>query len=123
MEAATWDAALVSVDCIVHCTVRAHVMRDREGLSGFRPVNVEGTQRLAQAAATQGIRRNCPLIIPAPLVLLRLLAKIAGKSEEVDRLLRNLIVDDTATRARLRWSPPVSVNEGIRRIFESISHD
>lgn len=264
IEAATWDDALLGVDCIVHCAARAHVMRDGEGLSAFRAVNVEGARRLAQAAATHSTRRmvflssigvhgahtdsrspfceadapapaedyavskleaenalrevakasrlelvivrppliygpgakgnierlvrlvrlgvpipfgsvfnrrsmigldnlvdmlvlciehpratetpvllrdgedlstcewmrrmqlaigKCPLVVPLPLVLLRLLAKLVGKSQEVDRLLSSLIIDDAATRARLGWLPPLSVNDGIRRIFASADHN
>ena len=263
LEAAAWDAALEGVDCIVHCAARAHVLHDEEGLTAFRRVNVEGSRRLAQAAATRGTRRivlissigvhgahtdgrgpfhegdvpapaedyavskleaettlrevanasklelvivrpplvygpgakgniqrlawlvrmgvpipfgsvcnkrsmvgldnlvdmlvlcidhpratdapvllrdgedlsicewmrrmqlavgKSSLVIPVPQVLLRLLAKAFGKSAEVDRLLRNLIVDDAATRARLGWSPPVPVNEGIYRIFTATNH-
>jgi len=47
------------VDCVIHCTARAHVMRETEAdaLEAYRNVNVAGTRRLAEQAATLGVRR------------------------------------------------------------------
>lgn len=46
-------------DCVIHCAARAHVMRETEAdsLAAYRTVNVAGTQRLAEQAATLGVRR------------------------------------------------------------------
>ncbi|HEX4375529.1 MAG TPA: SDR family oxidoreductase [Steroidobacteraceae bacterium] len=60
IEAATvWDAALRGVDSVVHLAARAHVMREsaNEPLKEYRRVNVAGTLRLAQQAASAGVRR------------------------------------------------------------------
>lgn len=100
--------------CIEHqrATDNPVLLRDGEDLS-----TCEWMRRMQLAIG------KCPVIVSLPQVLLRLLAKLVGKSEEVDRLLRSLIIDDAATRARLEWSPPLSVNDGIRRIFASANHD
>lgn len=47
------------VDCVVHLAARTHVLRDTDVdmLAAYRRVNVEGTRRLAQAAARSGVRR------------------------------------------------------------------
>lgn len=79
---------LKGVDVIVHTAARVHVMRDEapDPLAAFRQTNVEGTLRLAKAAATAGVKRfiylssikvngeetkpGCPFTasdIPAPL--------------------------------------------------------
>lgn len=54
-----WAAALAGVETIIHLAGRAHVTRKTEAdpLPLYRRVNVEGTRRLAKAAATAGVRR------------------------------------------------------------------
>lgn len=54
-----WSSALMGIDAVVHLAARVHVMRDNalEPLAAFRAVNVVATERLAQAAAAQGVRR------------------------------------------------------------------
>lgn len=50
---------LSSVQVIVHCAARVHVMDDNalDPLAEFRKVNVDGTLRLAQRAAESGVTR------------------------------------------------------------------
>ena len=54
-----WSGSLIGVDMVVHLAARVHVMRDSatDPLAEFRRVNVAGTERLALAAATAGVRR------------------------------------------------------------------
>ena len=54
-----WEAALAGAEAVIHCAARVHVMQDSaaDPLTAFRAVNVEGTQRLAEVAATVGVRR------------------------------------------------------------------
>jgi nucleoside-diphosphate-sugar epimerase len=54
-----WSAALEQVDVVVHLAARVHIMDDpsADPLEAFRSVNVEGTRRLAQAAASAGVKR------------------------------------------------------------------
>lgn len=54
-----WHSAIAGVDAIVHLAARVHVMRDDaiQPLAAFRAVNVAGTERLARAAAAQGVKR------------------------------------------------------------------
>lgn len=49
----------VDVDVVVHCAARVHVMHevDADPLAAFRAVNVNGTLKLAQAAALAGVKR------------------------------------------------------------------
>ena len=51
---------------------------------------------------------------PCPIWILQLLARFAGKAAIAQRLLGSLQVDVSETRARLGWSPPVSVDEAMR---------
>jgi nucleoside-diphosphate-sugar epimerase len=54
-------------------------------------------------------------LFPVPTGLLILSAKILGRPEIARRLCGSLQVDMTKTRELLNWSPPVSVDEGLRR--------
>ncbi len=56
---ADWSAALEGQEAVVHLAARAHVMRETEPDPGtaYHQVNVEGTLRLAQAAASSDVNR------------------------------------------------------------------
>jgi nucleoside-diphosphate-sugar epimerase len=56
---ADWASALEGVDAVIHLAARVHVMRDHaaDPLAEFRAVNLEGTRRLAEAAADAGVGR------------------------------------------------------------------
>ncbi|WP_444931359.1 UDP-glucose 4-epimerase family protein [Microbulbifer sp. SSSA002] len=54
-----WSDALVDIDTVIHTAARVHVMEETAAnpLAEFRRVNVEGTIKLAQQAASAGVRR------------------------------------------------------------------
>ena len=54
-------------------------------------------------------------LFPVPLGLLTRAAAIAGNGDMARRLLGSLCVDSSKARRRLSWTPPVSVDEGLRR--------
>lgn len=53
------DGALDGIDAVVHLAARAHIMREdaADPLAAYRRVNVDGTRRLAAAAAASGVFR------------------------------------------------------------------
>jgi nucleoside-diphosphate-sugar epimerase len=55
-------------------------------------------------------------LFPVPVPLLRLTGLALGRLNEVDRLVGSLQVDSSATCELLGWTPPVSVEEGIKRM-------
>lgn len=57
--------------------------------------------------------------ISVPVPILRGLAGLVGQSGYVDRLTESLQVDITATKARLEWSAPMSVQASMARLFEA----
>lgn len=54
-----WSEALKNVRVVVHLAARVHVMQEmsKNPLESFRSVNVHGTERLAQMAIENGVRR------------------------------------------------------------------
>ena len=58
-------------------------------------------------------------LLPIYSSFLRLAASALGKKTIADRLLGSLQVDSSNTRNLLNWTPPISVDEGLRRCFDS----
>ncbi len=54
-----WSRALAGVDVVVHLAARVHILQEvsKNPLESFRSVNVLGTGRLAELAASAGVRR------------------------------------------------------------------
>ncbi len=50
-----------------------------------------------------------------PPMLLRITAKILGRSAQIDRLFGSLRVDNAKICAELGWKPPFSLDEGLRK--------
>ena len=58
-------------------------------------------------------------LIPVPASLLVLGATLVGKKALSRRLLGSLQVDLSKARSLLGWEPPITVEEGLRRCFQS----
>jgi nucleoside-diphosphate-sugar epimerase len=56
-------------------------------------------------------------LLPVPVWALELAGRLLGKGDAVQRLCSNLQVDISKARSLLGWVPPVSVDEGLRRVF------
>ncbi|OIN07767.1 UDP-glucose 4-epimerase family protein [Oceanisphaera psychrotolerans] len=57
-------------------------------------------------------------LIPVPAGLLQFAATILGKKAMAQRLLGSLQVDITKTRELLGWTPPFTVEQGLKRCFD-----
>lgn len=53
-------------------------------------------------------------IFPVPKVMLRLAGAMTGRSDEIQRLIGDLEIDDKETCDVLQWSPPVNMEETLR---------
>lgn len=58
-------------------------------------------------------------LIPVPMSALKFGARLLGKQAMAQRLCGNLQIDISKAREVLGWSPPVSVDEGLRRAVEN----
>jgi nucleoside-diphosphate-sugar epimerase len=67
----------------------------------------ELVHRIARAI---GIRAR---LLPVPVSLLRLGGMLLGRTDDVARLLDDLVVDSGKIRARLGWCPPFTLDEGL----------
>jgi nucleoside-diphosphate-sugar epimerase len=57
-------------------------------------------------------------LLPCPLSLLSFAAGLLGKKETLRRLTDSLQVDVSSARSLLGWKPPVSLEEGLRKVAQ-----
>ena len=74
--------------------------------------DVSTTDLLRKMAVAQGVRSR---LLPVPVGLLNLCAKLVGKQDIAQRLMGNLQVDISHTQKMLYWQPIISLDEGLRR--------
>jgi nucleoside-diphosphate-sugar epimerase len=78
--------------------------------------DVSTTQLLRQLAQAMGKPSR---LVRVPLFVLAMLAAMFGKRAAVQRSLGSLQVDISKSRTVLGWQPTVSLEEGLKRCFES----
>jgi len=66
-------------------------------------------------ASSMGKKAN---LFPLPVYMLKFLGSISGRREEINRLVGSLRIDNNYTQETLNWTPPISVEEGIRRMVQ-----
>jgi len=57
-------------------------------------------------------------LFPCPLALLKLAGRLTGKSEQVERLLGSLQVDNGKIHCELNWKPPYTLQQGLQETAE-----
>jgi nucleoside-diphosphate-sugar epimerase len=106
--------SLLFVGNLVDGIVRALDHRAAGGgtfnVADARPVSTP--ELIAAIAAALGRR---PRLLPCPVGLLRAAAALAGRSEELSRLVDDMAVDGSRMRADLGWEPPFTLAQGLSR--------
>ncbi len=98
------------VDFLWHCATRpdaagkAFFVSDGEDIS-----TAELVRRTAKCLGRPA------RLAPIPPALLRIAGRLAGRKEDVDRLLSNLSVDISENERCLEWRPPFGVTEQLQR--------
>lgn len=95
--------------CVGHPAAAGAVLLAADGEDLSTPELVEQIARLLGRP---------PRLLPVPVPLLLTLGRLSGRSAIVQRLVESLAVDTGETRARLDWSPPVPVAQGMRRMVD-----
>lgn len=62
-------------------------------------------------------------LMPLPVFLLEAGAVLSGRGDLAQRLCRSLQVDISKARTLLGWNPPISVDEGLRRVAQWFLHE
>jgi nucleoside-diphosphate-sugar epimerase len=105
------------VDAIVRALDHAAAARETFMVSDGEDVSTPELVRRIARALGRPVR-----LLPVPPTLLRLGGRLAGRSDDVARLLDNLVVDGTRIRERLDWRPPFTLDDGLARSLGP-SHD
>ena len=109
--------SLVGLDNLVDLLIRCV---DHPAAAG-QTFLISDNHDLSTLTLIRGLARTLgksPRLLPVPLSILRLAGSITGKAAEVERLIGSLQVDITHTREVLGWTPPMSVDEGLRKTAE-----
>lgn len=70
---------------------------------------------LRRIARAYGVKSR---LLPVPVFLMRIVAKLLGRSDVADRLFGNLQVDSSKVRELLGWNPVVTMDEQLIKIAE-----
>jgi len=103
------------VDLVMHCAVhpaaanQTFLVADGEDVS-----TAELLQRMARA-----MNRKARLF-PVPVWMLESAAALLGKRDVARRLCGSLRLDIQHTRQRLGWTPPIGLDEGLRRAAQGL---
>ena len=90
--------------CLTHPAAagKTYLMSDGEDVS-----TAELISRIAQALGKPS------RLWPCPLGLIELAGRMAGKSDEIARLLGSLCIDSSKIRSELDWTPPYTLEQGL----------
>jgi nucleoside-diphosphate-sugar epimerase len=103
------------VDFIVTCVRHPAAANEVFFVSDGRDLSTSELVRLIARAAGRRAR-----LLAVPTGALRLLGRMTRRTDAIERLVGSLTVDITKARTRLHWSPPLSVEEGVRRAVTSV---
>ncbi|MDO9197159.1 SDR family oxidoreductase [Rhodoferax sp.] len=98
------------VDFIVTCITHPQAANQTFLVSDGHDLSTTELVRGLARAARMPVR-----LLPVPVWALRAGAALLGKGDAVQRLCGNLQVDISKARSLLGWTPPISVDDGLRR--------
>ena len=103
------NAVDILIRCIKHPAAagKTFLVSDGEDLSTPELI------RFIASAMDQPVK-----LFSLPKVLLKFFSFITGKKKEMNKLIESLQIDNGYARKILNWTPPVSVEEGIRRMVK-----
>jgi nucleoside-diphosphate-sugar epimerase len=101
------------VDLIVMCIT--HPMAANQTFLVSDDEDVSTTELLGRMGQALGLSAR---LMPVPVSWLKLAAAMLGKKDVAQRLCGSLQLDITKTRRLLGWSPPISLDEGLKRAAE-----
>ena len=101
------------VDFLVCCLIHENAANQKFLVSDGHDLSTAG---LVSAIAKAAGRR--PMLLPVPPGLMKLAGSLLGKRPEVDRLCGSLAVDISKGWKLLGWTPPVSVEDGLKETMQ-----
>jgi nucleoside-diphosphate-sugar epimerase len=110
--------SLVALDNLVDLIITAidHPAAGNETFLAGDGEDLSTTELLERIAHAFG---RPPRLLPIPAWMLQASARLLGQQSQAARLIGSLQIDIAKTRELLQWSPPVSVEEGLRRTADA----
>jgi nucleoside-diphosphate-sugar epimerase len=110
--------SLVAVDNLIDFIARCvdHPKAANEIFLVADGEDVSTVALMQRTAAALGVRAR---LIPVPVPVLQGIAKVLRRDRIMQRLAGTLQVDIRKARDRLGWTPPVSLDEGLRRAVQT----
>lgn len=109
--------SLIGIDNVVDILIRCIKHPDAAGktflVSDGEDLSTPELIRFIALAMDQPVK-----LFSLPKILLKFFGFIIGKQKEMKKLIGSLQIDNSYTRKILNWTPPVSVQEGIRRMIK-----
>jgi nucleoside-diphosphate-sugar epimerase len=97
------------VDSLITCALHPNAANNTYLLADGDDISTPDLVRLlANGMAVPAYLFACPP------VLLRLAGKLTGKSQQLERLLGSLRINNDKIRTELNWVPPYTVRQGLR---------
>jgi nucleoside-diphosphate-sugar epimerase len=97
--------------CLSHPAATGQIFLVSDG------VDMTVTGLLQRTAAAFGKRAR---LLPVPMVGLRLVGRLLGREDVIQRLCDTLQVDISKTRRVLNWEPPVSADIALRKAAQQL---
>jgi nucleoside-diphosphate-sugar epimerase len=97
------------VDAIIKCIEHPDAANQTFLVSDGQDVSTPDLIRMIAGAMGKKVR-----LFPCPVPLLKIIGKVAGKSDEMERLTGSLQIDTAKIRRELSWTPPFTMEQGIR---------
>lgn len=103
------------VDALILCSIHPKAAGQTYLVSDGEDVSTP--ELLRKLGIAMGLSTRLFSCSPA---LLKLVGKLIGKSDQVDRLLGSLQVDSSKIRRELGWKPPFTLDEGLKATAKAI---
>ena len=101
------------------CDLVLALLRHERSMSGvFLAADAEAVSTAELVHRLAGFMHRPARLFPMPVAALRLLATLTGRTAELNRLCDSLAIDISETRARLGWSPPLTLDVGLGRTVQ-----
>jgi len=98
------------VDAIIRCIEHPDAVNKTFLVSDGQDVSTPELIRMIAGAMGKKAK-----LFPCPLSLLKMIGKVAGKSDEIERLTGSLQIDTAKIRRELSWTPPFTMEQGLRK--------
>lgn len=97
------------VDALILCATHPNAVGQTYLVSDGQDISTPDLLRKLSSPIGRSAR-----LLPCPLALIRLVGRLFGKSDQINKLVGSLQVDSSKIRRELGWQPPFTMDEGLK---------